>query len=414
LGLSKTTWRVLGVLAALALLGLSVYTWRGAERDQAAADAAKSAGGSLGKASAGSGLSIDELIARGNAAPGIQAAIDRSKPRPVAVCGRGTVSIPADEFLPRDLMAEFGARSFTQTKQIALVLSQRSDAMSRAVGLRFQTIYEIEERRMARGRTCMVEPCESDPWMPASLDALVSLAQDSADARAHRQALFSCEKYTRHQGCATLSWQRFTELAPESVEGWLFLAAARLRANDPQGAQQAMERAANAPDARSGLFDLQRTALPVVEALPEGFERAAAVAALTGVFAAEALPSLTVAAQFCGAKAVQNPERAALCTQLAQRFQASDALVYYGLGARLLQRLARTPEQARAIEQERDALYSTLKDFTPSGPDDGVTCEGVRKTVRWMQRVSAQGEVGLARAALAERQTQGQSPPGAR
>ncbi len=414
MGLSKTAWRVIGALAVLALIGIGIHSGRDEDRSRAAAaDLAKTGTRSTGATQAGS-LSIDELIARASQVPDVQAAIDRSKPRQVQVCGRGTVTVQPDEILPAGLMSDFNARGPVLLRELADQLATRADAASQVAALRLRAVAEEQARYgPLQSATCDTEAClaERARWMPPSFSAMVDRARDTLDPIAYRQALLACERRVRREPCGQLSWARFTELAPDSVEGWLFRAGELARANDAAGAQQALLRAAGATDTRSGLFDFQRITDQTHDVVHDGFDRVALSVALLDISASEPVPELQRVTEFCSAGNAKDPVRAAQCGQLARRMGEMDAFIYAMLGMRIEERLARTPEQAQALDAERQALSKALSTQAPDWLNDSFSCAGIEQARQWARGIAKYGETALARRILAEQRAKAAQAP---
>jgi hypothetical protein len=422
LGLSKTAWRVIGALAVLVVIGIAIQTWRSGEQTrEAAGEAARTGSRSGAGASKPGGLSIDELIARASQVPDVQAAIDRSKPRQVQVCGRGTVTVQPDDILPPALMRDFNARSPVLLRDLADQLTARGDAASQIAALRLRAAAEQTEHSAAfmaaiEAGTCSTEACQRERalWVAPSHVAMVQRARESTDAQAYRQALIACERRSRREPCSQLSWARFTELAPDSVEGWLFRAGELARANDAAGAQQALLRAAGATDTRSGLFDFQRITDQTHDVVHDGFDRVALSVALLDISASEPVPELQRVTEFFSAGNAKDPVRAAQCGQLARRMGEMDAFIYAMLGMRIEERLARTPEQAQALDAERQALSKALSTQAPDWQNDSFSCAGIEQARQWARGIAKYGETALARRILAEQRAKAaQAPPAA-
>lgn len=356
------------------------------------------------------GLSIDELIARGTHTSDIKAAIDKSRPRTLSVCGRGDVLVRPDQPIPAALAADLNKHGATTLRNAAVLVSQRSDALSQVVALRMTMSAEEIERNVAlQANPCNTEQCRVNQarWTAPSLTALVERARDTPDPSAYRQALLACQAQSNRDPCSVLSWGRFTELSPDSMEGWLFRASELASRSDTNGSTAALARAATAPDARSGLLDFQRVAIKSLDSVPEGFDRLALLTQLTDIFANQPVPSLRQITEFCSAKAVSGSERQIQCNQLSRQLQHSEAMVYLMVGSRVEQQLAHTPEQAQAIEAERNALARALAQTAPAWLEDGLSCAGVRDSTQWLIGIAQHGEAVLARKALAEQRLKG-------
>jgi hypothetical protein len=406
LGLSKTAWRVAGALALVALIGIAVQTWRSEERSrQAEAEASKAAGRGAG-ASQASGLSIDELIARGSKAPDVQAAIDRSKPYQTEVCGRGTVTVdPASDKSP-PVIDEMLARGSVLTGQLGALLAADGDMAKRAIGLRLVISSEIDPTLSPLNpKFCETDECKARQarWVPPSLPRLVNLARDSEHPVAYRQALMQCERYRKSEPCSTLSWRRYTEIAPEHFDGWLNLAQDRLAQGDPRGADAAMARAATARGSQSMHFDLRRAAAELMMRNPDGFDRTALTLTLIGIDAAEPIAGLALVAQHCSDATVRDPGRAAECGQLSRRLEENESLIHVMIGQRIAQRLARDPQRAAAIDAERKALGTALTNASPDIPWEHIySCDASKRFAEHFLRKTQEGEAAFARRVLAE------------
>ncbi|MFC3148572.1 hypothetical protein [Piscinibacterium candidicorallinum] len=406
MGLSKTAWRVAGALALVALIGIAVQTWRSEERArQAAAEASKAAGRGASASQAG-GLSIDELIARGSKAPDVQAAIDRSKPYQTEVCGRGTVTVdPASDKNP-PVIDEMLARGSVLTGQLGALLAADGDMAKRAIGLRLIISSETDASLSPfNPNYCDTEECKARQarWVPPSLARLVNLARDSEHPVAYRQALMQCERYRKSEPCSTLSWRRYTEIAPEHFDGWLNLAQDRQAQGDPRGADAAMARAATARGSQSMHFDLRRAAAELMMRNPDGFDRTALMLAVIGIDAVEPIGPLGLAAKHCSDATVRDPGRAAECEQLSRRLEENESLIHVMIGQRIAQRLARDPQRAAAIDAERKALGTALTNASPDIPWEHIySCDASRRFGEHFLRKTQEGEAAFARRVLAE------------
>jgi hypothetical protein len=406
LGLSKTAWRVAGALALVALIGIAVQTWRSEERSrQAEAEASKAAGRGAGASQAG-GLSIDELIARGSKAPDVQAAIDRSKPYQTEVCGRGTVTVdPASDKNPAAI-SELLQHGGVLAGRVGTTMAADGNPARRTIGLRLLIASELDAADSPFSPTgCETEACKErrKRFVPPSLPRLVNLARDSENPLAYRQALVMCERFRGPAPCDTLSWLRYTELAPDHLDGWLWLAQQRTTRGDTAGAQAAMTRAAAARISETMLYDFRRGTADLPLMQTDGFDRAALTLLVYGVDAAEYFAPIGVVTAHCAAAAIRDPARAAECEQLGRRLNNSDAVLFVMIGHRIGERLARSPEAAKALERERVELGAAL---TKAGPElseeSQFSCAGTRQAAEHLSRIAREGETAFARRALAE------------
>ncbi|KPF69979.1 hypothetical protein IP84_03675 [beta proteobacterium AAP99] len=407
MGLSKTAWRVVGALVVVALAVIAVHLWRSEERSRLAAAEATQAGSRSGTGAAkAGGLSIDELIARGSQAPDVQAAIDRAKPYQTEVCGRGTVTVdPASDRNP-PAISELLQRGGVLAGQMGTTMATDGSPARRAIGLRLLIASELDAADSPFSPTgCETEACKErrKRFVPPSLTRLVNLARDSENPLAYRQALVMCDRFRGPAPCDTLTWLRYTELAPDHLDGWLWLAQQRATQGDAAGAQVAMTRAAAARNSQAMLYDFRRgtAELPLMQS--DGFDRAALTLLVYGVDAAEYFAPIGIVTSHCAAAAIRDPVRAAECEQLGRRLNESDAVLFVMIGHRIGERLARSPEAAKALERERLELGAAL---TKAGPEmseqSQFSCDGTRRAAEHLSRIAQEGEAAFARRVLAE------------
>ncbi len=342
MGLSKTTWRVLGVLAALALLAL----WRSAGRPEP--DPLDSAA-----APPSAAVSLDQALSMPAPRPAEGAALE---PRRVEVCEQAPAWTTDLEYIPEPVFQKIITAQKRQLRRLSERFVQDADPFTRGVGLTLMGDAEIQDRAAAQAAnplTVRAAPPtgeDSGVELTASERRLVDKAARSTDARLHVLALPHCE-FMRDPAsrCADLSWQRAAELAADNGYLWLRAAHEQRSGGNPQAERENLDRAIRSTEFET--FERQRSALMASAALASStpFERLAMAFDLPRE--GEGLDPVVL--DYLGKRCTGRvaPAERARCQQVADRLARTEAYWSQHLGASLAIALAPDPQRARALQQ---------------------------------------------------------------
>lgn len=333
-----------------------------------------------------------------------------ASPDHIEICGIGWVKAkPLEDPLPKAVYA--AADAALDDAASAMIRSgsgaERAAAMSIQRGTAWYRTAE-EHRRANPG-------CDQDPACTAagdrlardaSLRAAQALAQEglaTLDPKVYAVCYYACDRgvegSVRDGDCARYSAARWAQLEPGNAIPWLFLAAAAQTRKDEAARDEALRRASQAAYAdyhNRSMFAL--LAHPAVRGKDAG-TRLAAMTRLSGIWAAFAIPNLSVIGQSCSEAAMRDSERRQMCSSLGRVFTDNGSdLLLFSLGIRLGTR-AGWPEQQLAPLRDR---LDAAQQVTIVLPDNLWSCESMRRAEAHLEGLLRGGELANADRLIAE------------
>ncbi len=250
---------------------------------------------------------------------------------------------------------------------VAADLASQSAPQTRAVGLYARLV--VAMRLAARAdqqaaNDCTDEPCTQRRWKIAKeaaaphAEALARLAMTSQDPVAYAFALFGCRLNRDEGSCAQLSIERWAQLESDNAVPWLHLAGDAAQRKDEAALRTALLKASRARTSDShGSSTLQMAEQPAARAL-DAAPRLVYLSQLLGVYAALPTPPHLAVSQACSEERLTDPDRKALCGDLATMMtERSASLVELSLGTTIGERAGWPDERVRRLRDEKDAIF---------------------------------------------------------
>ena len=236
-------------------------------------------------------------------------------------------------------------------------------------------------------------------------DALAALALHTDRPLVYGLAFQACGGHhsTPHPAarCGQITPERWAQLDPDNATPWLHLASAAERRQDSAGVAEALHRASLARASRHLGGEWLAFLGPSLATLPE-IDGLALAIRLIGIQAAWTSPDYRVLYRHCAQTAVADSNRRQTCEALAGVLgERSGHLVERMVATKLHGLLGSPPERQASLARENQLLNGGL--MSAIGVTEPVkACAYTRQVVRHWTDAAGQGEVGMARAVIAE------------
>lgn len=212
----------------------------------------------------------------------------------------------------------------------------------------------------------------------APQDALVALAQSSADPAVMQWALLRCHDKPVAGGCASLSPRDLTRIDPDNAMAWLLLAA-----REPKAEAEWWQGLMAATRVSNHAGAMAAAAWKAVPADAPAYLRVPLVVQVIGIEAALPDPTLAVVLRSC--RPPQTARRQAECAALAELMVASgETFTHRSVGIRLGEFAGWTKDRTQALRRDTNRLMSVMTDtvFTDRQP---FSCASVDRMGLWIQ-----------------------------
>ena len=220
---------------------------------------------------------------------------------------------------------------------------------------------------------------------------LAALALATSDATAMQWAVRSCDGATAPGGCLGLSARHWVCVEPGNLAAWLYLLAQEPLARDEALHGMALSRRADFAD--------RRLAAVVDAGLPADippYLRVVLAVLLTGIDAAQSMPSLQALQRACDAPALKDSNRRQQCAALAGVMLGNgSSLTTLALGTRLGQHAGWPAERVQALRAELAVLPALH--WQAMVTDQPYGCSAVAGMRRWLAGTEQMGELGWLR-----------------
>lgn len=235
----------------------------------------------------------------------------------------------------------------------------------------------------------------------AATNELARLASLGRDPVIYAMALRGCtlQMDTREGACTLISAEQFAALDPDNQAAWLLVAGAARARNDEVALSDALYRASKAM--RSDTYFGAAAALAQAS-WPSGTRPLSKMLVSTQIIGVESGVDigsrLSVVLAECSPKAVADPARRQLCSDIAERLVgAGTTLLEVQLGLGIGERSGWPADQVRALRDQTHALQQALSERVLAGDS---RCEMVRNSNEHVADVGRMGEMGAARLAM--------------
>jgi hypothetical protein len=229
-----------------------------------------------------------------------------------------------------------------------------------------------------------VRPVDPDEFIPGNEPSkdtpvnnnLVLLATQSGDPAVYSLAMGQCRNFlTGEMGsgsCQALSWEGWASLDPDNVLPWLWIATRAEQAQDPQGVESALSKAASASRIESYASTLGALALDSLPGNATPLEEAVAGADVISMMPVGAPLGV---ASLCSETAIQQPLRKQQCAAIATILaKPGTSLMDLALASHLADRLGFAQDVRAALVAERKTATAGLAmSHHPWSDTDGVS-----------------------------------------
>lgn len=365
--------------------------------------------------------SAASIVARLALQPPEAAEADRATEPPQAadadtieLCGAGRVARKALDD-PRAMQTALGGRVQDAVRRTVARLQTGPDDRSRAAAELL--IWSLEQEAAARSTAERIEregiDCskEFERCWPAStaaqreaVDRLVRAAVSSTDPWVYRLAHQFCARpdVAEHApACQLISVARWAQLEPDNTVPWLLAAAEAQQRDDTAAVSEALHRAAQA---RRSDVRFAQSVVHVRAGMPADvapFIGLGIDVALIGVESAFVLPQLAVVSRYCAADRLGDPNRRAVCEDLARLLvERSTSLLDLNVGLRMAERLGWAPQRLAPHAELRDAVLARQGEIATAAADaaEPFGCATVTAQRALLGRVGLHGELAAYKA----------------
>jgi len=262
-------------------------------------------------------------------------------------------------------------------------LAENARPAQRAIGKYLEMVAVFQaamDDAQSKTRCSEKEPCEEDAFLVAERqkspyqDAIARLAVENRNADVYAIAFYACSHLAKSAPagqCAQLSARQWARLEPRNAVPWLFVAGEAAEQNQPALVEEAIYRAARADESNShrsefsGLLDSN-----LLKLQPEEVQDSVSLYAF-GILAAIPIPRYQPVMAYCGANAVNDPNRRQVCDSLAEVMTGrADSMISLSLGIRIGERVGWPESRLQALRDRKDSFYQFHSDLVESLRDN--------------------------------------------
>jgi hypothetical protein len=353
-------------------------------------------------------LPLVDAPPQSTAAPSAVESAEGHGPDEVQLCGGAWVRMDPDGTM-NDADFERAAHDPKARERILSSMRASGSEFTRASALVLEMLGGDEAHRAAflyDGITCKVAACGATEEALADIarqrDALARLAVGSNDAKVYALAIRVCgDRHANDGACQLLSAEQWARLDPDNAVPWSFMLARAAARGDRAAQDNALFRMASAR--RNEIGFLAMPAL-ILEATPD--DDAGRFAAWMMTMEASnfegfgALSDGQVSLSVCGAAALQDLNRAQICSGVAELLaERSDTFLARGIGIGIGKRVGWAADRLDRMRGEYTAyLVEQMKrEELKRERINAFGCSVVEQDLAMLRRQVLRGEVGALR-----------------
>ncbi len=330
----------------------------------------------------------------------------------IEVCGVGGMKVNAKgELLHPELMDNSIKNA---RERLVATLINSPNEVTRAAGLAFKSYQAqvVPVTASCQGADCPPKatagtsaPKQGVPAvvvkpLNAAREELARLAAASASPQVYAMALRACNSQPDEGSCAMLSPDQWARLDPSNAVSWMRVAEAAKKRGDAAALDEAHFRMAHASKVESHWGQLTGVAQANLPAEMPSAIKADVLIDIMGIDSAMALPSYSVASQYCSATNVRDANRQQVCAMLAEMLTTKGSnLIDLSAGTRIGERAGWSAERVAVLSEERDALMQIGNRSLPKTRNIW-SCEAVQQVTQHVADLGRYGELGSLRQSL--------------